>query len=729
MNSRLLVAGNREWGESPTAGDVMPKQPRPLPGGRVVHWRAHAWLRRVLFALLVVSQSLLAAWYMAAVLPYHGGNAVEKALIALFTLLFLWISVGFWVGVYGFVLRRFGGDRLSLDRRYTDAELAAAELAPTAIIMPIYHEPIAHTLAGLRAIYRSLQRSGQIEHFQFFILSDSRDPEVWLAEQQAWLALVDELDAGGRLYYRRRTRNVNYKSGNVADFLRRWGQRFEYMLVLDADSLMGGETLARMVRLMQLEPQVGILQSNPTIIDGQSAFARVQQFANQVYGPLFSTGLAALQLGEAAFWGHNAIIRVQPFMRHCGLPRMTGPGLFDGPILSHDFVEAAFIGRAGYEVWLEPGLQHSYEASPPSLTDELSRDRRWAKGNLQHLWLMVAPGLRWAHRMAFLNGIMSYLTAPLWFAFLVLTTVEAAQLVLVPTDYFPDAHSLFPLWPEWRPEWALSLAAATALLLFAPKLLAVVDVLLTRRSRQYGGAPAVTLSVLLEIIVSALLAPIRMLAHTRFVLEALLNLQLSWAGQNRTDETGWREALSAQAAGAVIGTCWAIFAWWLQPMFFYWSLPVAIPLILAAPTSVILSRTSVGAWLRERRLFCVPEECNGSPLLRDLRDQRWLPARSGISEQAEPGEPALHRALFDPRCNRLHQHFALANRPGLKLDGIRELRARFYAQGPQALNREELTRLLRDRESLAWLHRALWEEGADTLWGRILSQRPRVSED
>lgn len=683
-----------------------------------VRWRRRAWLRRGLFALVVIMQTGLAAWAMAGVLPYHGAQGIEKILILLFAVLFLWISVGFWVGLYGFVLRRIGGDRLSLCRRHPDQELAAVALAPTVVIMPIYHEPIAHTYAALRAVYRDLQRSGDIEHFEFFILSDSRDPEVWLAEQQAWQTLVQDLGADGRLFYRRRTRNTHYKSGNVADFLRRWGRRYRYMIVLDADSLMGAATLTKMVRLMEREPQVGILQSNPTIVDGQSAFARVQQFANQLYGPLFSTGLAALQLGEAAYWGHNAIIRTEAFMAHCGLRRLTGRGLFQGPILSHDFVEAACMGRAGYEVWLEPTLKQSHEASPPSLMDEVARDRRWARGNLQHLRLLFAPGLRWAHRMAFLNGVMSYLTAPLWLAFLALTTVATAQQVLSAPNYFPDTHSLFPQWPEWRPEWALSLALATVMLLFLPKVLAVLDVWLGRRSADFGGRVAVMASMLLEIIASALLAPVRMLAHSRFVLEALLNVQLSWAGQNRTDEATWREALVTQSPGAVIAALWSLFAWWLQPMFFYWSLPVALPLVLAAPTSVILSRTSVGQWLRQHKLFLTPEECRGSPLLRDLHDRSWLSSR-------HHAEPALYRALLDPCCNRLHQQFARVNPPGLKGARIRALQEQLWAQGPEALSMAELTALLCDREALASLHRQIWQAKSDSVWGRILARRRR----
>ncbi len=683
---------------------------------RRISWRIAAGLRRALLTVLVLIQSLVAASYMTAILPYHGGNFLEMAIITLFFVLFVWISVGFWIGMFGFVLRCFGGDRFSPLGRHTAAELSSQPLARTAVVMPIYHEPIQRTFGGIRAMYRSLEQTGQIDHFDFFILSDSRNPDVWLAEQAAWHRLCTELGAGGHLFYRRRSLNQHYKSGNIADFLRRWGSGYEYMIVLDADSLMGGSTLVTMVQLMQAEPQTGILQTSPTLINARSMFARVQQFANHIYGPLFTTGLASLQLGEAVYWGHNAILRTQAFMKHAGLKRLPGPGLFHGPILSHDFVEASFMGRGGYEVWLEPELSHSYEESPPTLVDDLQRDKRWAKGNLQHIWLMLfEPGLRPAHRMAFLNGIMSYLASPLWLIFLVLTTIEAARLVLYPINYFPEPHSLFPHWPEWNPEWAIILASSTLFLLFLPKFLSVIDVIRRRRSKQHGGIIRLLISVFLEIVVSTLLAPIRMLAHSRFVLEALLNTTLRWAGQNRTDETGWSAAILNQAPGTLIAGAWAAFAFWLDQMFFFWSLPVAAPLVFAAPTSVFLSRVGPGERLKRWGFLQVPEERHGSPLLDDVY-ARTYPQLETYTERSS----SAIQAILDPVLNQVHQAMAHAHRGGKKQEMILALRKRCFEHGPHALTQKELCHLVRDRASLQWLHEQAWQAPPDSYWGKAL---------
>lgn len=679
---------------------------------RAHRWKAVALFRRLLLTVLVLCQTAFGTWVMISVLPYHARNLLEQAIVVLFAVLFAWISVGFWTAVLGFLLRRFGGDRWSLARRHGAALLAATPLARTAVVMPIYNEPVSRTLAGLRATIESIRATGQLEHFDFYILSDSRDADVWMAERGGWYRLCQELGLQGRLFYRHRPVNLNFKSGNVADFLRRWGRDYVYMVVLDADSVMGGDTVVRMVRHMELAPRVGILQTSPSLINAQSAFARFQQFGSRMFGPLFSAGLAAIQLGEAAYWGHNAIIRCDAFMAHCGLRRLPGFGLFRGSIMSHDFVEAAYMGRAGYEVWMEPELAESYEESPPTLVDELTRDRRWAKGNLQHLWLLLfARKLRFAHRMAFLNGIMSYLASPIWLAFLVLTSIEATRLTLWPINYFPERrNSLFPVWPEWHPNWAVGMVASTLFLLFFPKILAILDVVWRGNTRQYGGFMHMVLSVLMEMLVSTLLAPIRMLAHSRYVVESLLNVSLHWGGQNRTDETRWDEAFLQQAPGTVLAMGWAALAWWLDPMFFFWSLPVALPLIFAAPTSVLLSRVSVGRMMARHGLLIVPEERTASPLVATI---------TASAAMTEEPLSAFEAGVIDPCLNRLHCEHARQRRP-LDREEWMQWRQRCAESGPCSVSRHQLNVLARDADSLAWLHHEAWRAPPDSYWGRRL---------
>ncbi|WP_202987625.1 glucans biosynthesis glucosyltransferase MdoH [Cellvibrio polysaccharolyticus] len=683
-------------------------------------WQGIASLRRWLLLFLVIVQTSIATWFMKSVLPYYGGNAVEIGMLCLFAILFSWISVGFWIGVFGFFYRCRGGDPASLMRQIDAATLQQTPLTKTAILLPIYHESVERSLGGLKAVYQSVERTGQLEHFDFFILSDSRNPDIWLEEQVAWKNLCKELNAEQRIFYRRRTLNLNYKSGNVGDFLRRWGANYEYMIVLDADSLMGGDTLVNMVQLMQRNEQVGILQTSPSLLNGRSLFARVQQFGSQLYGPLFTTGLASIQLGEAAFWGHNAILRIKPFMTWCGLRKLPGRGLFSGPVMSHDFVEAAYMGRAGYEVWLEPGLGESYEESPPSLVDELMRDRRWTKGNMQHLWLMFRGSrIRLAHRAAFLNGIMSYLASPLWLGFLILSTIATTSLVLWPINYFPDPHQLFPLWPEWDPQKALILILTTFGLLFAPKFLAIADAMIQGRSKQFGGKLKMLGSVLFEIVVSALLAPIRMLSHSRYVLEALFNFTLRWAGQNRTDETGWWSAFTSHAPGMVLALSWSLFALWLQPMFFYWSLPVALPLIFAAPISVLLSKVQTGQKLRRKGWLLTPEERSGSVLVDDLEEFQE-------HYHIDSDWPPFIASILNPKINRFQIAMARDTKGEARLANLKALREKCLEEGADALTTVEKNRLAKDANSLRWLHEQAWRSPPESYWGRLLNPRRRA---
>jgi membrane glycosyltransferase len=678
--------------------------------GDPVPWRATAFLRRLLFALLVPLHTLLATYVMVAVLPYHGSTLLEASIVGVFALLFAWIAAGFWMSLFGFVVRRMG-DSLSLRTRFPRGSLADVQPAPTAVVMPIYHEDIERSLAGLRAVYRDLQRAGALDAFEFFVLSDSRDPHVWLAEQEGWYRLCEDLGSHGKIHYRRRRLSLNRKVGNVGDFLRRWGRRFRYLVVLDADSVISGETLLHMVRVMERSPQIGILQSAPRLVNASSAFARLQQFASHAYGPLFNAGLSSIQLGDAMYWGHNAVLRVEPFMRHCGLRRLRGPAFLRGAVLSHDFVEAALMRRAGYEVWLDPEVGDSYEESPPTLPDELARDRRWAKGSLQHLWFLFAPGIRLAHRWAFLNGIMSYVSSALWLLFLALITIETARLVLLPIDYFPEPHALRPLWPEWRPDWALGLALGTAAVLLAPKLLGLIDVLLdSRRRRRMGGSLRITSGVLTETLFSFLLAPIRMLAHARFVLESLLDLRVRWEGQNRTREIGWHDAVRRHAAGSLLALAWALFALWLNPLFLFWSLPVALPLILAAPLSVMLSRFDLGNRWRERGLLQIPEEADRPAVLQDLADQSLL--RQGALSGFEA-------AVVDPWRNALQWHLARRRRDGdWRHNQRRHLIERCLSQGPEGLDQSEIDWLAGDAQALEELHQGAWKAAPRSAWAR-----------
>lgn len=304
---------------------------------------------------------------------------------------------------------------------------------------------------------------------------------------------------------------------------------------------------------MEANPNAGIIQSSPKASGMDTLYARCQQFATRVYGPLFTAGLHFWQLGESHYWGHNAIIRVKPFIEHCALAPLPGEGSFAGSILSHDFVEAALMRRAGWGVWIAYDLPGSYEELPPNLLDELKRDRRWCHGNLMNFRLFLVKGMHPVHRAVFLTGVMSYLSAPLWFMFLALSTALQVVHALTEPQYFLQPRQLFPVWPQWRPELAIALFASTMVLLFLPKLLSIL-LIWCKGTKEYGGFIRVTLSLLLEVLFSVLLAPVRMLFHTVFVVSAFLGWEVVWNSPQRDDDsTPWGEAFMRHGSQLLLG--------------------------------------------------------------------------------------------------------------------------------------------------------------------------------
>jgi membrane glycosyltransferase len=662
-------------------------------------WHGVGILRRLVLLVLVLMQTLVATHFMAEVLPYNGRQPLEIAILALFAVLFGWISAGFWTAMAGFALLVAGGDRYTVSRS-ADGQSALPAGARTAIVMPICNEDVTRVFAGLRSTYESLDRTGTLQHFDFFVLSDTGDPDTRVAEINAWHELARATGGFGRIFYRWRRHRIKRKSGNVADFCRRWGAHYRYMVVLDADSVMSGDCLTRLVHLMEANPRAGIIQTAPRAAGRETLYARVQQFATRVYGPVFTTGLHFWQLGESHYWGHNAIIRVAPFIEHCALGRLPGRGSLSGEILSHDFVEAALMRRAGWAVWIAYDLPGSYEEMPPNLVDELKRDRRWCQGNLMNFRLFTLSGLHPAHRAVFMIGVMSYLSAPLWFLALMLATVLLAVHTLHPPQYFVEPYQLFPLWPEWRPEWAVVLFGATATLLILPKVVSVL-LICARGAKRFGGAWRLTASMAAELVVSALLAPIRMLFHTQFIVSALAGWSVRWHSPPREDAaTAWGEALRRHGWHTLLGVAWVALVYALNPSFLWWLLPVAGALILSIPLSVFSSRVSPGRVLRTERLFLVPEESRPPREIRAVRRHMRCAARP----------PGFVDAVVDPIVNAFVCAYGTrrAGRSSRLRDERLALARRALECGPAALDAREKSLLLDEPVVLSELHRLVW---------------------
>jgi membrane glycosyltransferase len=568
-------------------------------------------LRRTLFFGLVLLTTCVGTNMMLEILQANGLTDIEMAILVLFAVTFGWITIALWTAMIGFVLQLLRRDPLSLRRCPPWEHVEASPLTTrTAIVMPVYNENPAQVLAGLEATFRSVQRTGSLASFDFFLLSDTTDPLIATAEERGWAALCRRLGAEGKIFYRRRERNVSRKAGNIADFCCRWGGHYDFMIVLDADSIMSGEAICALARAMQATPRAGIIQTVPIPVGQQTMFGRFVRFASRLYSPMLATGLSFWQLGEANYWGHNAIIRIAPFMQHCGLPVLPGQPPLGGEIHSHDFVEAALIRRGGWHVYLLPYITGSYEDVPGNLFDFAKRDRRWAQGNLQHLKLLLVRGLHPLSRLHFLLGALAYVSSLLWLVLLGLSTSDALGRALWPHDFFGPSYQLFPDWPIAKTDEIVSLLVVTVALLFLPKLAGLLLCLRDRHQREaFGGAGRVLTSALVESLFAVLIAPVMMLLHAHFVVSILCGHAVSWNPQTREGRSiGFHETARYLLIPTLIGVVWGAVTFYLAPPFFWWLTPVLLGLGLAIPLIMWSSRSSVGQRLRQLGLFCTPEE-------------------------------------------------------------------------------------------------------------------------
>ena len=692
--------------------------PARLDGTRVTQ-------RRLLVAsltLLLVGPAVL----LMADLHWRTGMDKWKILhLVLFAILFALVAFGAVQAVIGWFCRMGEGDPNRILNSLSPEDEARPVDAPTAIVMPVFNEDTSRIMEGLRVIYRSLEATGQLDAFDFFILSDTTNPNRWIEEESAWVALTRQLGARGRMFYRKRRVNLNKKAGNLADFCRRWGKRYRYMVVLDADSIMTGDAIVKLVRLMERNPGAGIIQTVPRLVNGETMFARLQQFASRLYGPVFAAGLNYWQQSEANYWGHNAIIRVAPFIEHCSLPDLPGVEPFGGRILSHDYVEAALMRRAGWSVWLAVDLEGSYEECPGNLIDFAKRDRRWLQGNLQHAWLLTARGLHAANRLHLALGILAYMASPLWLAFLIVSSViawryAATGLSPLPVDSFARyLHLGFHA-------QALLLLSGTLGLLFFPKVLAILD--LARRpgaAAGFGGWTRVIAGAVSETAIFTLIAPVLMLFHSKFIVLTLAGRGVAWVAQRRgaDGDPEWREAILTHAGHTVTGLGWGAFALWVNPAFAAWLAPILLGLVTSIPVSLVTGQIAAGQFVRRMKFFLTPEETSAPPELARLARNLEACRRHAPPLPELAADYGLMQAVLDPYVNAVH--LALLRERDHAAGSASEerfapLRERLLREGPAALGARDKVALLLDADSMAVLHRDLWSLPAERLsaWWR-----------
>ena len=581
----------------------------PPPSGAGSALRA----RRIGFAVLVLATCIGLSSLMAATLFDAGYDVVGVAMLGLFAVTLPWTTIGFWNAAIGFALMRFARDPAGLVapclRSVTGDE---AIVSRTALLVCIRNEESGRLAQNLSWMLDKLVASREARWFHLYLLSDSDQPAIIAAEEQLAQALAERFGATVPVTYRRREESSGYKAGNVRDFCARWGRQYPFAIVLDADSVMTPRAMLRLVRIMQAQPQIGILQTLVTGLPSASAFTRIFQFGMRLGMRSYTLGAASWQGDCGPYWGHNAILRLAPFIAHCALPVLSGKPPLGGHVLSHDQLEAVLMRRAGYEVRVLPEEDGSWEGNPPTLLEFLRRDLRWCQGNLQYFRFLRLPGLPFISRCQLGLAIAMYAGAPAWLAFLALGLVRET-----PFDM----------------DLGLVLLSLTLCMSFAPKLATLSDVLSRRAARRaQGGTLRIVMSALLEAIFSLLLAPISAVAVTGFLCGLPFGRQSEWGAQQREAHGvslgSAARRLWLQALLGITGGAWVLFT---APQIGWFALPVIIGLAGAIPLAMLTAHPRAGRWMRETGLCCTSQDGSLSAVAAQTDASVLLPATASSS--------------------------------------------------------------------------------------------------
>ncbi|MEM8592495.1 MAG: glucans biosynthesis glucosyltransferase MdoH [Pseudomonadota bacterium] len=550
----------------------------------------------------------------------HGGvTPVEAIVVVLVALTFIWVSLSVSAVVLGAV-------RYSLRPSFARHDPVRGPSQRVALLVPIYNEVPSDVFGNALAMLQELEGGPQNDRFTLFILSDTQDPEIATLEERAYWALRERVRGSVEVFYRRRALNTDKKVGNITDWIEAWGAGFDAMVVLDADSLMSGSAIRNLAYELSADPEAGLIQSFPSLIGAKTLFGRMQQFSNAVYGWLLAEGLAVWSQREGNYWGHNAIIRVRAFADSAHLPHLSRRGGRKDLILSHDFIEAGLLRRAGWGVRFLPRASGSFEETPQTLIDYALRDRRWCQGNLQHLRLLTARGFHPVSRFHLLQGAFAFLLSPAWFALLVIWSM-VGTMEDSGASYFSPSNPLYPVWPEAAPVGGVLYLAFIYGMLLLPKVMGTIVLGLRPATREaYGGWARFLATAAFEISCSIIYAPIMMVQQTIAVLRAFAGRKAAWTPQNRSAAGySWAQVFRFHLVELVLG---ALLTWGiLSTVISLWLVPIAISLILAPA----LSKLS-GWQVSNRRLgfarLDAPHDLREPRIVTRAKTQRaWMAAR------------------------------------------------------------------------------------------------------
>jgi membrane glycosyltransferase len=616
-------------------------------------------------------------------LTFRQFDWIDGMLLFTFSILFLHLSYGASLALFGFLQYIKGGDplRCHLDRN----KLSPISLlkTPVAVVIPIYNENPIEVYDRIAKMFLDLNQSEESKSFDFFILSDSNQMHVWIKEELEYINLIKRTQGWGRIYYRRRKSNTNGKSGNISDFCRRYGKNYRYMIVLDADSYMESMSMLLLAKKMESEPTLGILQTNPKIYKTKTRFQKIFQDSQNLFSEYYLTGASYWQMNSSSFWGHNAIVRLEPFIEHCALPKLPKLGALGGKILSHDTIEAALIRRAGYSVQFTTDALGSFEEYPPTWVESLQRDNRWCQGNLQHFWFLGARELNFQSKISIVIGIFSYLSSILWLLFIVLSLA----LYLDDLRFFRlafNSREFEIIFKEFYIGKAIQLQVLTLALLFAPKIIAFI-IELIKPVRVSSSRLMLIYIFLKETIVSFFMAPTNMFMYVKFVLYTLIGKKVIWKNQNRNSEKG----LSLQLAFLTFlypflaGILLAIILYRIESQLFLWISPIWFSWILSPFLAILTSAP-----------------------LKKIDPSIEYEDRLDINSHN-----ALKLVLTEPYCFGVHVFMVrerLLETEKTK-SSLRKLCEKLLYSGPSALSQRNILRILVNKSALLYFHDLFWK--------------------
>jgi membrane glycosyltransferase len=563
-------------------------------------WRAGLFLAAVVLTIAAL------LWLAGTALSPGGLAATDVVLLVLFAITLPWYVIGFWNATIGFLIMQIARDPVAAVTPVA-GRLRGDEpiIAFTAILLCIRNEPAERVARLLEPMLDGLARHGVGEHFHVYVLSDTVEADA-AAEEKRFAALARQWEGHVALTYRRRADNVGFKAGNVGDFCQRWGECHELAVILDADSLMTVDLILRLVRIMQLDPRLGILQTLVTGMPSASGFARIFQFGMRLGMRSYTIGSAWWQEDCGPYWGHNAIIRLAPFMAHCRLPVLSGNALVKGHVLSHDQIEAVLMRRAGYAVRVLAEEGSSFEQNPPTLVEFIRRDLRWCQGNMQYWPFLRLPGLAPVSRYQLAFAILMFIGSPAWIGML-LIGAGAAAAAPAPADFM-------------RADAGIALLLMVLAMWFAPNIATVIDVMSRPRLRAlFGGGVRFLASFLLTVVFVILVAPIMWASHTLFLTRLLLGRGIGWGAQARDDhEVSWSLAARSFWPQTLIGLGPVLLLMAAAPSALPFALLIAAGPLLSIPFAVLTAKPALGRALIALGIDRLPEETEPPPELRAL---------------------------------------------------------------------------------------------------------------